>query len=346
MGNSETFLDRLILWFKNNKFFAVIIFLSIIIVAAGNVINSLSSISEKGMTFFSHKSDTTNQSPALNDKKSGPVFATEILKFGNKGTGPGAFLQGWLIAVDPGGNIYIGDNRQGGRIQLIDSNGKYISEWTAPNKDYMLLAIAADRKGNIYASNSNIYKYVGKTGKLTAKIDIFPGDIKIQTDGTLVAAIDKDLRFYAANGKLIRTVHNAILNHPDNDDKEDNSEPASTCDHIALDGEGNIYVMTQYGHSVFKFSPDGVFINRFGSFGTGVGQLRLARCLAVDSKGRVYVGDQNAGILVFGTDGHYITTFDIDNADGVANGMIFNDKNELLVASDDRVIKYRINDYQ
>jgi len=46
------------------------------------------------------------------------------------------------------------------------------------------------------------------------------------------------------------------------------------------------------------------------------------------------------GIQVFDSDGRYLTVF---KNDGPAFGMVFNDKNELLVAARNKVIKYALN---
>ena len=85
--------------------------------------------------------------------------------------------------------------------------------------------------------------------------------------------------------------------------------------------------------AVFKFSPEGKFLNRFGGSGDQPGQFRAAHAIAVDGKGRVFVSDIK-GIQVFDSDGRYLTVF---KTDGSAFGMVFNDKNELVVAARNKV---------
>src|SRR2546422_5789943 len=83
----------------------------------------------------------------------------------------------------------------------------------------------------------------------------------------------------------------------------------------------------------------GKFANRFGSAGDQPGQFRGPDAIAIDGKGRVYVSDFK-GIQVFDADGRYLQVF---KPDGVASGMVFNDKDELFVAARNHVMKFVLN---
>jgi sugar lactone lactonase YvrE len=111
-----------------------------------------------------------------------------------------------------------------------------------------------------------------------------------------------------------------------------------TSERCAVDGWGYIYALGIFNNAVFKFGRDGKFINRFSGAGDQPGQFRAPYSIAVDGRGRVYVGDMK-GIQVFDADGRYLT---ILNLKGVAFGMVFNDKNELFVVARDHVIKYAL----
>ena len=105
-------------------------------------------------------------------------------------------------------------------------------------------------------------------------------------------------------------------------------------------GRANIYALGSFTNSVFKFSPDGKFLNRFGSPGHQPGQLSGVDAIAVDGKGRVFISDVK-GIQVFDADGRYLSVF---KPDGVASGMVFNDKNELFVVARSKVIKFALKE--
>jgi sugar lactone lactonase YvrE len=91
-----------------------------------------------------------------------------------------------------------------------------------------------------------------------------------------------------------------------------------------------------FNDAVFKFGPDGKFINRFGSSGEQPGQFRAASAIAVDGKGRVYVSDIK-GVQMFDGEGRYLDTFKPDG--GHASGMVFNDQSELFVVDRTKVVK-------
>ena len=104
---------------------------------------------------------------------------------------------------------------------------------------------------------------------------------------------------------------------------------------VAVDGLGNIYALGTFNSAVFKFGPEGKFLNRFGGRGDQPGQFHAPSAIAVDGRGRVYVSDIK-GIQIFDTDGRYINVL---KTDGPASGMVFNDRNELFVAARTHVIK-------
>ncbi len=57
-----------------------------------------------------------------------------------------------------------------------------------------------------------------------------------------------------------------------------------------------------------KFSKDGKFIKTWGHKGTGPGEFGELHAIAMDSKGRVFVGDRgNSRIQIFDADGNFLT---------------------------------------
>ncbi|MBC8029133.1 MAG: NHL repeat-containing protein [Pyrinomonadaceae bacterium] len=272
--------------------------------------------------------------PAAKDK--GNELATPILKFGSEGIGPGMFKDARSIAVDGSGKIYVGEYI-GGRIQVFDPAGKFLTQWTVDPK-MPLRGLAADRKGTVYVvQRGKINRYEGETGKLLGELDYAGGggfdDLTMAPDGGFVGAWysnrDDVVRFNSA-GEVTRTIRAAISST--SGDSELNTR-------VAIDGLGNIYALGTFNNAVFKFAPDGKFLTRFGDAGNEAGQFRAAFAIAVDGKGRVYVSDIK-GIQVFDGNGRYLKVF---KPDGLAFDMEFNDNNEMFVAARNHVVKYSLN---
>jgi len=74
---------------------------------------------------------------------------------------------------------------------------------------------------------------------------------------------------------------------------------------------GDIFVADGHGGNtnarIVKFSPDGKFIKTWGHKGSGPGEFDIPHTLAMDSRGRLFVGDrQNNRIQIFDQDGNFI----------------------------------------
>lgn len=268
-------------------------------------------------------------------KESTNSFANVLLEFGSVGIGPGLFNDARSIAVDGAGRIYVGEY-SGGRIQVFDPAGKFVSQWSIGDRKTLLRGLAADRKGMVYVvSGGSVTRYQGETGEKLGELDYAQAgfdDVSAGADGGLVTAWQRnrdDIVTFDASGKLVRTIQAAISSA---------SGDSELSMRVAVDGTGSIYALGTFNNAVFKFGRDGKFINRFGDSGDQPGQFRAPYSIAVDGYGRVYVGDIK-GIQVFDANGRYLTT--VKNK-GVAFGMVFNDKNELFVVARDHVTKYAI----
>ncbi|HEX3231223.1 MAG TPA: NHL repeat-containing protein, partial [Pyrinomonadaceae bacterium] len=264
-------------------------------------------------------------------------FANVVLQFGEEGIGQGMFTDARSIGVDGQGRIYVGEY-SGGRIQVFDSAGKFIRQWTTVDPKMPLRGMTVDRKGTVYVAQRGIItRYDGETGESIGTVKYSEGDgfddVTMAPDGGLVCAWYRgrdDIVRFNAQGSVVRTIRAAVSTAADR--SELNTR-------IAIDGRGNIYALGTFANGVFKFSPEGKFTNRFGSQGSQPGQISAADAVAVDGKGRVYISDIK-GIQVFDSEGRYLTSF---RPEGVAFGMVFNDRNELLVVARNKVVKFSIN---
>ena len=79
---------------------------------------------------------------------------------------------------------------------------------------------------------------------------------------------------------------------------------------VVVGPNGDIFVTEGHGNGnnrISKFSKDGKFIKAWGKTGKGPGELNLPHTIAMDSQGRLFVGDRNNNrIQIFDQDGRLI----------------------------------------
>jgi DNA-binding beta-propeller fold protein YncE len=99
--------------------------------------------------------------------------------------------------------------------------------------------------------------------------------------------------------------------------------------------DGSIFVVDGHGaegnNRVVKFDSDGDFIKTWGATGKEDGELRDPHALAMDSTGRLFVGDRaNSRIQIFDQDGNHLETW---TQFGAPSGL-FIDGDDVLYAAD------------
>jgi sugar lactone lactonase YvrE len=273
------------------------------------------------------QSNTRNN---LTSKSAGDGYAQPELSFGSEGIGPGNFKDARSIAVDAEGHIYVGEY-SGGRIQVFDPSGKFLTQWTVDRR-MPLRGMAADRRGSVYVVQSGaIRRYEGATGRdLGTLASGGYDDVAATADGGLVAysfQARDDISRLDTSGRVTKVIRAAISGQTDK--SELNAR-------VACDGAGNVYALGTFNNAVFKFSPEGKFLTQFGSDGDQAGQFRAPSAIAVDNQGRVYVSDFK-GVQVFDRQGRYLGLIKVR---GAASGLVFNDRGELFVVARTQVYKF------
>jgi sugar lactone lactonase YvrE len=264
---------------------------------------------------------SSNAVPNASNKNEAPQFAREALKFGGEGTGAGMFKDNRVIAVDANGRIYSADY-SGGRIQVFDAAGKFLTQWTTDPKT-TLHSMIADRRGNLYLQqSSDIHMFEAETGKFLQKTE------RISAKGM---ALTLDGRLIVTTGDGFLILDNNLKKIQEFKDAAERANTAFGFEQVAVDGNGIIYALDDQNGDVCKFSADGKFLNRFKSNSTSPNSI------AIDPKGRVFVSDTSR-IYVFDADGKAVDSFKATQA----FGMTFNDRGELFVASRPFVVKYEI----
>jgi len=243
---------------------------------------------------------------ATRNASSGGVFnsssvADIVLEFGEEGTGQGYFTDVRNIGVDGDGNIYVGSYSDT-RVQVFDSTGKFLRMWFIGDDIYSP-KILTDREGIVFVVGSGrIHIFDGNTGEFKGyfqeRSDYYRiDDIALTPDGNIIAiSRGDDLIKFDSDHNVVLFIEDIVENQTDDGELDG---------HVAVDGMGNIFVLGSFNNAVLKFSPEGKFLNKFGSDGDEPGQFQAVGAITIDNKGRLYISDIK-GIQIFDPDGRYI----------------------------------------
>jgi sugar lactone lactonase YvrE len=140
--------------------------------------------------------------------------------------------------------------------------------------------------------------------------------------------IGDDVIEYDQNGHVLKTLGTPGVA---GNDAAHFREPSS----VLVAPNGDIFVGD--GHSqgkgnarIVKFDANGKFLAQWGGHGFGPGQIEIPHCLAMDSKGRLFVGDRgNNRMDIFDQNGKFIASW---SQFGRPSGCYIDGKDNLYVA--------------
>lgn len=133
---------------------------------------------------------------------------------------------------------------------------------------------------------------------------------------------------FSPDGELLMTLGKAGVA---GDGPDEFNMPSS----VLVAPNGDIFVGDGHGGTsnarMLKFSSDGTFIKTWGKAGTGPGDFEMPHGLAMDSRGRLFVGDRGNGrVQIFDQDGNFLEEWkDFGRPSG-----IFIDGNDMLYIAD------------
>ena len=275
-----------------------------------------------------------------------PVFETT---WGQHGYATGEFYQPTALATGPDGSVYVLDN-QNTRVQKFTNDGTFVASWGDSVPPYFSpllrgVAVSADR---VYVSDlGTAYTYVYTTdGIFMAKWDFISMDsgLAVDPDGNVVLSGYQVLKRgfsvellgpyvwrLAPDGQILDRWTMNVLQ-------------------IAVDRHGNIYGLTTKFKEdesprgfVFKFSPSGTFITKFGT----PDRVSIYDAIAIGSDGDVYVANRpDASIYRFGPNGMLLASWSEFSPDESPlqwpAGMAMDEDDDLFVSDFrvDRVVKW------
>lgn len=257
----------------------------------------------------------------------------ELLRFGKAGIGPSQLKRAEEIAVDSKGFIYTADWELG-RIQRFSPDGKLHSlVYVEPNR---LGSLALERSGVLFIiAGTQLFRYDTGTLQPLGEVPSPNGAdylaVASRPGGGVIALLQSrgvdDVAFIDAGGKIERVLRDVVSKVAEYMVQD----PA-----LAVDSKGFFFVGDNGNDVIFKFAPDGRFINHFSSDGKSAGQFDTnIESLAIDRHDRLWVADWT-GINLFALDGRFLQRFDI-SAEGIAV-----EQDELYAVDDTQVVKYAI----
>ena len=214
---------------------------------------------------------------------------------------------GWMSAIDidRSGNIWVfercGANTCAGSsvapVIKFDSTGRYLMSFGAGMFVYPH-GIHIDRDGSIWVTDAK-----GKDGKGNVVVKFSP-------EGKVLLTLGKP--GVAGNGE------------------DTFNEPSD----VVTGANGDIFVADGHGGNsnarIVKFSRDGKFIATWGKKGIGPGEFDTPHALAIDSTGRLFVGDRaNSRIQIFDQDGKFLSEW---RQFGRPSGIFIDASDTLFVA--------------
>ena len=173
--------------------------------------------------------------------------------------------------------------------------------------------------------------YTSLSCSRTFSLSSSPSDVAVDESGNVYVAVTgyHCISVFDQNGSNIRTIGNAG-SYGTGDGQFYNPYG------IAVKGD-IMYVCDQSNHRVQKLTISGQFLSKFGTSGSGNGQLSCPRGICLDLMGRVFVSEwSNKRVLVFEADGtfsHHIQGSSL-NGSNLVNpwGMVFDLTGNLHVA--------------
>jgi streptogramin lyase len=213
--------------------------------------------------------------------------------------------------------------------ELFAADSPYSAEegWARLNRPWgSTSALDVDRQGNLWVfercgantcAGSNLapilkFDASGKlVGSYGAGLFVFPHAIHVDREGNIFVADaeGKDGKGHtvtklSADGNVLMTLGKPGVAGATNDTF---NRPSA----VATAANGDLYVADGHGGDsnarIVKFSKDGKFIRTWGHKGTGPGEFNQLHAIALDSSGRVFVGDRgNSRIQIFDPDGKFL----------------------------------------
>jgi len=208
------------------------------------------------------------------------------------------------VAIGGQGRVYVSDGLRN-TIDIFNADGSYNGAFAPtaaiPAEEWVPLALAFDRKGDLYVtlasearhqvavfdSSGNLKLRFGQQGQGDGEF-WFPNGIAADSQGRIYVSDSNNGRVQAfdAQGKFLYAIRRGYA-------KGDLSFPRG----ITVDDKNRLFVVDTVRHAVnvYRLADSPAFIYSFGDAGIEDGEFLFPNALALDDSGRLYVTDRENG---------------------------------------------------
>ena len=231
-----------------------------------------------------------------------------VLKFGKQGDGHGTFDSPWGIAIDNDGVLYVAD-QDNRLIQKFSASGEFLSQFSVNghDKDCTTLDVALDLnngfiyctgiilKNNKYSPGNTLlqFDFEGQLQDVSPLTDIiYPPFVATNSVGDIILSDIRKYCLFKVNKERKILCRMGDFKYPG---------------FIAITGDDTIIASDKLSDCIVIFNPDGTFKHKFGSSGTGKGQLKQPWGVATDGEYILVADSGNNRIQVFKLDGTFVS---------------------------------------
>jgi tripartite motif-containing protein 71 len=200
-----------------------------------------------------------------------------LSQVGSAGSGNGQFSSPSAIDIDGQGHVWVAD-RGNNRIEQFDVAGQYAGQFGSPGSAAGQFSFASPMG---LATDPSGHIWIADTGNNRVQKWLAPGA------PVLFASFLSSFGSYGSGSGQLKS-------------------PSD----VALDSQGDVWVLDRGNNRVQQFSPQGDVISQFGTYGTGNGQLNAPSSIALDEEGNLWVTDTgNNRVEKFNEKGEYLSKF-------------------------------------
>jgi sugar lactone lactonase YvrE len=208
------------------------------------------------------------------------------------------------IAFSPLGYYYVASREHPsyfiGAVAMFSATGEFIKYIERPGDDAFFRpeGIAVNSTGHLYVSDAgnNRVQIFSPTGEFVRMLNGFSYPTQIAINGSDYIYIingSKKIQIISPDGELLS-----------------NFGTFNIAAGIAINSTGHVYVTDRGNHNVQIYTQEGIYVDQFGSPGSGDGNFNTPIGISVNSTNQIYVVDQNNyRVQIFSNTGEFIDKF-------------------------------------